>query len=209
MPRSTQAKQPKPTLDKLPPFPELAEEHRSQGATAICMERYAEWCARLGKATGAFKIFPCVEGEKRPAIKGWQEKATWNLGEVRDIWKKRVGANVVHAHQWYPPRPAKCLCGRHADQQRTHEPGPIGYGDRVQRFSRTGRDRQGLFNDRIEPLDVRPRRNLRHDAAILAVQVYLRGDGIAAHVGAIDDHGRRRFVTRRIEAARAAATAGS
>lgn len=114
MPRSTQAKQPKPTLDKLPPFPELTEEHRSQGATAIGMELYAEWCARLGKATGAFKIFPCVEGEKRPAIKGWQEKATWNLGEIHAMWAKRSEANiglaiqpgfvVIDADRWSPGR---------------------------------------------------------------------------------------------------------
>ena len=84
---------------ELPPFPEVSEKHRDAGITHPGMEICAEWCADVGRITGAFKVFPCAEGEKRPRNHGWQNQATWDAGEVWAMWRKCPGENIGLAIQ--------------------------------------------------------------------------------------------------------------
>lgn len=60
---------------------------------------WAVWCAEVGRLTGAFKVFPCVPGEKRPLNKGWQTEAAWDRKTVETMWRNDPTANVGLAIQ--------------------------------------------------------------------------------------------------------------
>ena len=74
----------KQTADKLQPSP-------LDDAPLI---DWANWCADIGQITGAWKVFPCVPGEKRPLHVGWQEEATWDRKAIDAMWEKKPDANI-------------------------------------------------------------------------------------------------------------------
>ena len=67
-----------------------------------------------------------------------------------------VSLNVVYGYQGLPPSPGESFCSRNADEQGSRQPRAIGDCNDVQGFLGAPRRRQGLFDDRIEPLDVGP-----------------------------------------------------
>ena len=60
---------------------------------------WAVWCADIGRLTGAWKVFPCVPGEKRPLHKGWQSKAACDPETVETMWQNSPKANIGLAIQ--------------------------------------------------------------------------------------------------------------
>jgi len=60
---------------------------------------WALWCAEVGRITGAWKVFPCIPGEKRPLRKGWQDEAACDPKTVETMWRNDPEANVGLAIQ--------------------------------------------------------------------------------------------------------------
>jgi len=61
--------------------------------------KWALWCAEVGRITGAWKVFPCVPGEKRPLRKGWQGEAACDPKTVETMWRNDPEANIGLAIQ--------------------------------------------------------------------------------------------------------------
>ena len=60
---------------------------------------WALWCAEVGRISGAWKVFPCVPGEKRPLRKGWQTEASSDRKTVETMWLNDPQANIGMAIQ--------------------------------------------------------------------------------------------------------------
>lgn len=60
---------------------------------------WALWCAKVGRLTGAWKVFPCVPGDKRPLHKGWQTEAADDIKTVKTMWQNDPEANIGLAIQ--------------------------------------------------------------------------------------------------------------
>ena len=71
---------------------------------------------------------------------------------------------------------AERLRGRKTHEQRTGEARPIGYGDGTQIAELQARIADRLVDYGENPLQVRSRSDLRHDAAESLVKLILRGD---------------------------------
>lgn len=56
---------------------------------ASALARAALWYARRG-----WRVFPCVPGDKRPALKKWQRLATAEPRQVETWWRIRPDANI-------------------------------------------------------------------------------------------------------------------
>lgn len=54
----------------------------------------ALWNAKIGNATGAFKIHPAHPGEKRPNGSDWVNRATNDPDKIRRQWKREPQANI-------------------------------------------------------------------------------------------------------------------
>lgn len=48
---------------------------------------WASWCAEIGRTTGAFRVFPCWPGEKKPLHTGWQSHATNEPATIEGWWR--------------------------------------------------------------------------------------------------------------------------
>jgi hypothetical protein len=62
----------------------------------------AEWAiynGEVGRITGAWKVFPCVPGEKRPLNKGWQDEAAWDRKTIETMWQNDPASNIGLAIQ--------------------------------------------------------------------------------------------------------------
>lgn len=64
-----------------------------------CLTDWALWCAEVGRLTGAWKVFPCVPGKKRPLNKEWQSDAANDLKSVKTMWRNDPTANIGLAIQ--------------------------------------------------------------------------------------------------------------
>jgi len=60
---------------------------------------WALWCAEVGRISGAWKVFPCVPGEKRPLRTGWQNEAASDRKTVETMWLNDPTANIGLAIQ--------------------------------------------------------------------------------------------------------------
>ena len=77
---------PKPALPAFPP-------------NDAPVAKWALWCAEVGRITGAWKVFPCVPGKKRPLHKGWQGEAACDPKTVQTMWLNDPEANIGLAIQ--------------------------------------------------------------------------------------------------------------
>ena len=68
-------------------------------ATDAPLADWALWCAEVGRLSGAWKVFPCVPGEKRPLHKGWQDDAASDRKTVETVWLNDPTANIGLAIQ--------------------------------------------------------------------------------------------------------------
>ncbi len=110
-----------------------------------------------------------------------------------------VGLQMIDGHQRQASGQAQGLGGRQADQQRTGQPRRVGDRDRVELIESDAGPAQRLVDDRQDPLDVRPRCDLRHHAAESLVQMLLRGDDRREDLELVGHDRRRRFVARALE----------
>ena len=78
-------------------------------------------------------------------------------------------------------------------------PGPRRHGDAVDVLERRARLGERLADHRRHELEVPPRRDLGHDAAVARVQLGLRGDDARADLAVVGDERRRGLVARRLD----------
>ena len=88
----------------------------------------------------------------------------------------------------------------HAHHQRPGESRPMGYAHRVEVVERDVRVRQRPLDDGDDLEQVLAGGDLRHDAAVAGVDVYLRGDGVGEDARAVGHDGRRRLVAGGLDA---------
>jgi hypothetical protein len=111
-----------------------------------------------------------------------------------------VPVQVVDRDEGQPLRPRDRLRGREADEERADEPGALRHGDALDVREARPRLGQRLAHDRRDELEVAPRRDLRHDAAVALVQQRLRRDHGREHAPALVEERGRGLVARRLEA---------
>ena len=117
-----------------------------------------------------------------------------------EIDRQRVGVQVVHLDERHAPPHRERLAEGCADQQRPHQPGAGGHGDRAEVGGRhPGLVERGL-HDGDEVLQVLAPGDLRHDAAVGAVVGDLGGDDGGEHAPALLDDRGRGFVARCFDA---------
>ena len=92
---------------------------------------------------------------------------------------------------------------RHPDDDAADEARPAGRRDRVEGLEADAGRIEAPFDQPVEMIQMRPRRNLRHDAAIGAMLGELREHEIGADAlrcrRRVADHRRRRFVAARLD----------
>jgi hypothetical protein len=105
---------------------------------------------------------------------------------------------VVDRHQRLAGRPRDRLGGHQPDDQPADQARPGGRGNRIDLVERHIGAGERFLDQPVQRLDMRARRDLRHDAAIGAVFVELRqhdvGEDFAAAVLMARDDGSRRLV---------------
>ena len=116
-----------------------------------------------------------------------------------------VGLDVIDAQQGQPTAQSDPLGGVDADQQGPRQAWPVGHSHSLQVIPGHTRLTHGLLDDGVDGEDVLAGSYLWEDAAVAAMNVYLRGDNIgedslpAARFPALH-HGRRRLVARCLNA---------
>ena len=93
-----------------------------------------------------------------------------------EVERRDVALEVVDGDERQPARPGERLRRGEADEQRADEPGPLGDGDSLDVVERHAGRSERLAHDRSDELEVAPRRDLGHDAAVAGVEIGLRRD---------------------------------
>lgn len=105
-----------------------------------------------------------------------------------------MALDMVDGVQWFIMQFGQGFCGQHADQKRTDQSRSIGDGYGVDIVPGNLGFTHCLADDRIDDLDVRPRRYLWYDAAIFGMDIDLGVDHIRQQTVAVFNDGRRRFI---------------
>ncbi len=101
---------------------------------------------------------------------------------------------MVDAHQRQAAPQGDALGGVDAHQQRPRQPRPVGHGHRVRVIVAHVGLPHRLLNHGNDGLDVGAGSDLGKDAAVLGVQIHLRGDDVGEDAPPVLDHGGGRFV---------------
>ncbi len=117
---------------------------------------------------------------------------------IFDRRREEVPFHVVHADEVAIAGKCERLGVDDADEQRPGEPGPGRYRDRIDRRGREACFRERAVDDGRESREVRPARQLGHDAAEDLVNVLRQND--ETRQLAVHQNGGRRFVARRLDA---------
>ena len=114
---------------------------------------------------------------------------------ARDV-REDVALEMVDADERHAPALRERLRGHDADEQRAHEPRPRRYGDEVYFIARRENPRfvENLGEERQYRLLVHARGELRNDAAVDAVRVYLAGNRVRDYAPSVNRDGERRVV---------------
>ena len=139
-----------------------------------------------------------VEEQRVPAAR--EEAEERRLERVRlEVERGDVPVEVVDRDERQPPRPRERLRGGEPDEQRADQPRPLRHGDAVDVVERRARLGERLADHRRDELEVAPRRDLGHDAAVPRVEVRLRGDDARANLSVLRDERRRGLVAARLD----------
>ncbi len=111
-----------------------------------------------------------------------------------------VTLEVVDGHQGPPARVGDRLGRRAADEERADEPGPVGHREAVHVVEPHPGRLQRAPHHRHQHLQVPPRGQLGHHAAVGCVHVVLRGDDAGEHLPASVHHRSGGLVTRGLDA---------
>jgi hypothetical protein len=92
---------------------------------------------------------------------------------VRDVVRGDMSADMMHRHQRFSRGKAQPLGEVYTDKQCANQPGRVGYRNTVNSIERGASLLQRTVHHRDNPLDMPARGNLRHNAAIELMLVYL------------------------------------
>ena len=132
-----------------------------------------------------------------PAREQAEERRLDGIG--REEERGDVAVQVVDRRKRQAARPGERLRRRDADEQCADEPGALRDRDRVDVVERRPRLAERLAHDRSDELEMSPRRDLGHDAAVARVQVGLGGDDVGANLPLLGHERRRGLVAGRLE----------
>ena len=107
-----------------------------------------------------------------------------------------MAADVMHGNQWLAHGQRRRFGKIHTYQHRADEAGSIGHGYSVDVLPGQAGIFQCLLRQTVNGLNVLPRGDFRHNAAVDPVQVHLRCDAVRQHLPSIPDDGHGGFVTR-------------
>ena len=116
-----------------------------------------------------------------------------------EVERGDVAVEVVDRDERQPARPGDGLRGGKADEERADQARALRHGDAVDVLERRVRLGERLADHRRHELEVPPRGDLGHDAAVAGVQLRLRGDDARKDLSVLRDDRRRRFVTRGLD----------
>jgi hypothetical protein len=111
-----------------------------------------------------------------------------------------VALEVIHAHQGQAVHIGERLRHRAADEERAHQPGPVGDRDAAEVTQADPGLGQRPRHHGKDVLEVAPRGQLRHHAAEGAMHLVLGGDDLAQHLAAAVEHGGGGLVARGLDA---------
>jgi len=117
-----------------------------------------------------------------------------------EVERRDVAVEVVDRDERQPPRPRERLRHGEPDEEGADQPRALRHGDAVDVVERRARLGERLADHRRDELEMPPRRDLGHDAAVPRVEVGLRGDDARAHLPVIRDERRGRLVATRFQA---------
>ena len=113
---------------------------------------------------------------------------------IRQIICRNMSADVMHRHQRHIQRKGRRLRKVHANQNCADQPRRIGHGDRINVLPRQLRSLEGLICQRVDCLNVLPRGDLRHHAAVKLVDRDLRSDAVGQNFTSVAHDGDGSFV---------------
>jgi len=111
-----------------------------------------------------------------------------------------MAVQVVDRSEGQPPRPGERLRRRQPDEERADQPRALRDRDPFDPVEPDPGLAERLAQDGRNELEMSSRRDLRHDAAVLRVQLRLRGDDVGQDLAVVRDDGRGRLVAGRLEA---------
>ena len=100
-----------------------------------------------------------------------------------------MALDVVDRNERHIERQCSRLGKIHADEQRADKAGRIGHGDGVQLAARQAGVLQRLLGKTVDGLNMLARGDLRHNAAVFAVQRHLRGDAVRQDASSVLHNG--------------------
>ena len=108
---------------------------------------------------------------------------------VGQIVGRDMALDVVDRNERHIERQCSRLGKIHADEQRADKAGRIGHGDGVQLAARQAGVLQRLLGKTVDGLNMLARGDLRHNAAVFAVQRHLRGDAVRQDASSVLHNG--------------------
>ena len=112
-----------------------------------------------------------------------------------DKVRRNVSFNMMYAHQRFPRRVSNGLRLCHAHKQGSHQTWAVGDCHRVRLRQENPRCAQRFLDHLVDPLNMFPGSDLRHNAAIEGVEIDLGRDHVGENFSSISDHRRRSLVT--------------
>src|SRR5258708_3300844 len=103
---------------------------------------------------------------------------------------------MIHRNERLTEFESKDFTVRHADKQRADQPGPLRPTDGVDIGEGKPSLRERFANNRNNLTKMFARRKLRYDAAVLAMNIHLRGDHARQNFAAVSNNGCGSFVAR-------------
>ena len=105
-------------------------------------------------------------------------------------WRKQMPLEMMHADRPDSETEREAVRDGRAHEQRSCKAGALGVSDRVQVRLLDSGSAQDLADQREQPPNVVPRRELRYDAPVCVVQRHLRMQGVSeqAAVAVVDGH---------------------
>jgi hypothetical protein len=116
-----------------------------------------------------------------------------------EIERGDVAVEVVDGDERQPTRPRNRFCCGEADKKRADQPRPAGDRDTVDVPKARVRLNERLADHRRHELEVPPRRDFRHDAAVARVQLRLRRDDARADLALVGDERSGGLVAARLD----------
>ncbi len=113
--------------------------------------------------------------------------------------REQMALEMIDRDERNPAREGESPGRRESDEQRTDQARSRGRRDEVDVFEAHGGQGERLLEDGGKVFEVRPGRDLGHDAAVGGVSLHLGGDDVRAHAAFAVEHRDGRLVARGLD----------